>query len=206
MQRLKKPAHLRALLEQNFDPVLIAQSYEKGGAACLSVLTDRDYFQGHPDFIKQVKSSSTLPVLRKDFIIDPYQIFESRALGADCILLIVAALDLEKMKEFESIANDLGMAVLVESHNQLELDAALELNTPLIGINNRDLKTFEVSLKTSIDLVKTIKDRIPITESGIFNHEDIKLMNENHINTFLVGEAFMRQDDPGEALKELFYN
>jgi len=145
-------------------------------------------------------------VLRKDFIIDPYQIFESRVLGADCILLIVAALDLEKMKELESIANDLGMAVLVESHNQLELDAALELNTPLIGINNRDLKTFEVSLKTSIDLVKSIKDRIPITESGIFNREDIKLMNENHINTFLVGEAFMRQDEPGEALKEIFYN
>jgi indole-3-glycerol phosphate synthase len=204
--KLKKPVPSKGIIRQNFDPVLIAQSYEKGGAACLSVLTDRDYFQGHPDFIKQVKSSSTLPVLRKDFIIDPYQIFESRALGADCILLIVAALDLEKMKELESIANDLGMAVLVESHNQLELDAALELNTPLMGINNRDLKTFEVSLKTSIDLVKTIKDRIPITESGIFNHEDIKLMNDNHINTFLVGEAFMRQDEPGEALKELFYN
>ena len=169
------------------------------------MLTDRDYFQGHPDFIKQVKSSSKLPVLRKDFIIDPYQIYESRALGADCILLIVAALDLKEMKELESIANDLGMAVLVESHNQQELDAALELSTPLIGINNRDLKTFEVSLKTSIDLVKSIKDRIPITESGIFNHEDIKLMNENHINTFLVGEAFMRQNDPGEALKELFF-
>ena len=145
-------------------------------------------------------------MLRKDFIIDPYQIFESRVLGADCILLIVAALDLEKMKELESIANDLGMAVLVESHNQLELDAALELNTPLMGINNRDLKTFEVSLKTSVDLVKSIKDRIPITESGIFNREDIKLMNENHINTFLVGEAFMRQDEPGEALKEIFFN
>ena len=144
--------------------------------------------------------------MRKDFIIDPYQIFESRVLGADCILLIVAALGLEKMKELEGIANDLGMAVLVESHNQLELDAALELNTPLMGINNRDLRTFEVSLKTSIDLVKTIKDRIPITESGIFNKEDIKLMNDNHINTFLVGEAFMRQDEPGEALKELFYN
>jgi indole-3-glycerol phosphate synthase len=145
-------------------------------------------------------------VLRKDFIIDPYQVYESRALGADCILLIVAALDLEKMKELESISNDLGMAVLVESHSQEELDAALELNTPLMGINNRDLKTFEVSLKTSIDLVKSIKDRIPITESGIFNREDIKLMNENHINTFLVGEAFMRQDEPGEALKEIFYN
>jgi indole-3-glycerol phosphate synthase len=203
---IKKASPSKGIIRQNFDPVLIAQSYEKGGAACLSVLTDRDYFQGHPDFIKQVKSSSTLPVLRKDFIIDPYQIFESRALGADCILLIVAALDLEKMKELESIANDLGMAVLVESHNQLELDAALELNTPLMGINNRNLKTFEVSLKTSIDLVKSIKDRIPITESGIFNHEDVKLMNDNHINTFLVGEAFMRQDEPGEALKELFYN
>ena len=203
---IKKASPSKGIIRENFDPVLIAQSYENGGAACLSVLTDRDYFQGHPDFIKQVKLSTKLPVLRKDFIIDPYQIFESRALGADCILLIVAALDLEKMKELESIANDLGMAVLVESHNQLELDAALELNTPLIGINNRDLKTFEVSLKTSIDLVKTIKDRIPITESGIFNHEDIKLMNDNHINTFLVGEAFMRQDEPGEALKELFYN
>ena len=170
------------------------------------MLTDRDYFQGHSDFIKQVKLSTKLPVLRKDFIIDPYQIYESRALGADCVLLIVAALDLDKMKELESLANGLGMAVLVESHNQLELDASLELNTPLIGINNRDLKTFEVSLKTSIDLVKTIKDRMPITESGIFNYEDIKLMNDNQINTFLVGEAFMRETDPGEALKELFYN
>ena len=203
---IKKASPSKGIIRENFDPEIIAQSYESGGAACLSVLTDRDYFQGHPDFIKKVKSSSKLPVLRKDFIIDPYQIYESRALGADCILLIVAALGLEEMKELEIIANDLGMAVLVESHNQIELDAALELNTPLIGINNRDLKTFEVSLKTSIDLVKSIKDRIPITESGIFNHEDIKLMNENHINTFLVGEAFMRQADPGEALNELFFN
>ena len=203
---IKKASPSKGIIRENFDPEIIAQSYESGGAACLSVLTDRDYFQGHPDFIKKVKSSSKLPVLRKDFIIDPYQIYESRALGADCVLLIVAALDLDKMKELECLANDLGMAVLVESHNQLELDASLELNTPLIGINNRDLKTFEVSLKTSIDLVKSIKDRIPITESGIFNHEDIKLMNENHINTFLVGEAFMRQADPGEALNELFFN
>jgi indole-3-glycerol phosphate synthase len=203
---IKKASPSKGIIRENFDPVLIAQSYENGGAACLSVLTDRDYFHGHPDFIKQVKLSTKLPVLRKDFIIDPYQVYESRVLGADCILLIVAALDLEKMKELEGIANDLGMAVLVESHNQLELDAALELNTPLMGINNRDLKTFEVSLKTSIDLVKSIKDRIPITESGIFNREDIKLMNENHINTFLVGEAFMRQDEPGEALKEIFFN
>ena len=203
---IKKASPSKGIIRENFDPVLIAQSYENGGAACLSVLTDRDYFQGHPDFIEQVKSSSKLPVLRKDFIIDPYQIYESRALGADCILLIVAALDLKEMKELEGIANDLGMAVLVESHNQQELDLALELSTPLIGINNRDLKTFDVSLKTSIDLVKSIKDRIPITESGIFNHEDIKLMNENDINTFLVGEAFMRKNDPGEALKELFFD
>ncbi len=203
---IKKASPSKGIIRENFDPELIARSYESGGAACLSVLTDRNYFQGHPDFIKQVKLSSKLPVLRKDFIIDPYQIYESRALGADCILLIVAALDLKEMKELESIANDLGMAVLVESHNQQELDAALELSTPLIGINNRDLKTFDVSLKTSIDLVKSIKGRIPITESGIFNHEDVKLMNENHINTFLVGEAFMRKNDPGVALKELFFN
>jgi len=173
---IKKASPSKGIIRENFDPEIIAQSYESGGAACLSVLTDRDYFQGHPDFIKKVKSSSKLPVLRKDFIIDPYQIYESRVLGADCILLIVAALDLKEMKELESIANDLGMAVLVESHNQQELDAALELSTPLIGINNRDLKTFDVSLKTSIDLVKSIKGRIPITESGIFNHEDINLI------------------------------
>ena len=203
---IKKASPSKGIIRENFDPVLIAHSYESGGAACLSVLTDRDYFQGHPDFIEQVKSSSKLPVLRKDFIIDPYQIYESRALGADCILLIVAALDLKEMKELEGIANDLGMAVLVESHNKQELDNALELSTPLIGINNRDLKTFEVSLKTSIDLVKSIKDRIPITESGIFNHEDIKLMNENDFNTFLIGEAFMRKNDPGQALKELFFD
>ena len=203
---IKKASPSKGVIRENFDPVLIAHSYESGGAACLSVLTDRVYFQGHPDFIEQVKSSSKLPVLRKDFIIDPYQIYESRALGADCILLIVAALDLEEMKKLEGIANDLGMAVLVESHNQQELDLALELSTPLIGINNRDLKTFDVSLKTSIDLVKSIKDRIPITESGIFNHDDIKLMNEYDINTFLVGEAFMRKNDPGQALKELFFD
>ena len=203
---IKKASPSKGVICEDFDPATIALSYEKGGACCLSVLTDIDFFQGADEYLKMARAASGLPVIRKDFIIDPYQIYESRALGADCILLIVAALDLEKMKELESIANDLGMAVLVESHNQLELDAALELNTPLIGINNRDLKTFEVSLKTSIDLVKTIKDRIPITESGIFNHEDIKLMNDSNINTFLVGEAFMRQDEPGEALKELFYN
>ena len=202
----KKASPSQGLIRDNYDPVLIAKSYYKNNATCMSVLTNEEFFKGSLEHLEVIREAVDIPLLRKDFIVDEYQIYESRASGADCILLIVAALDLEKMKELESIANDLGMAVLVESHNQLELDAALELNTPLMGINNRDLKTFEVSLKTSIDLVKTIKDRIPITESGIFNHEDIKLMNENHINTFLVGEAFMRQDEPGEALKELFYN
>jgi indole-3-glycerol phosphate synthase len=203
---IKKASPSKGVIRENFDPVSIAQSYENGGAACLSILTDQEYFQGHPDFIKQVKSNSKLPVLRKDFIIDPYQVYESRILGADCILLIVAALDLKQMKELESIANDLEMAVLVESHNQDELNLALELKTPLIGINNRDLKTFDVSLKTSINLVKNIEGRIPITESGIFNQKDVSLMNENHINTFLIGEAFMRQAEPGDALSELFFS
>ena len=201
---IKKASPSKGIIRQNFDPVSIALSYENGGAACLSVLTDQEYFQGHPEYIMQVKSNSMLPILRKDFIVDPYQIYESRALGADCILLIVAALDLKKMKELESLANELEMAVLVESHNQQELDLALELETPLIGINNRDLKTFNVSLQTSIDLVRNIEGRIPITESGIFTEKDVKLMNENHINTFLVGEAFMKQPDPGLALNDLF--
>mgnify|MGYP000017321403 CR=1 FL=1 len=203
---IKKASPSKGVIRTDFDPSVLAASYEASGAACLSVLTDAQFFQGALADLVQARSAASLPSLRKDFMVDPYQILQARSAGADCILLIVAALSLEEMKELEIIANDLGMAVLVESHNQLELDAALELNTPLIGINNRDLKTFEVSLKTSIDLVKSIKDRIPITESGIFNHEDIKLMNENHINTFLVGEAFMRQADPGEALNELFFN
>ena len=201
---IKKASPSKGIIRQNFDPVSIALSYENGGAACLSILTDQDYFQGHSEYIMQVKSNSRLPILRKDFIVDPYQIYESRAIGADCILLIVAALDFKKMKDLESLANELEMAVLVESHNQQELDLALELETPLIGINNRDLKTFNVSLQTSIDLVNSIEGRIPITESGIFNKKDIKLMNENHINTFLVGEAFMKQPDPGMALIDLF--
>tara|TARA_B100000035_G_scaffold167952_1_gene143361 strand:+ start:161 stop:946 length:786 start_codon:yes stop_codon:yes gene_type:complete len=201
---IKKASPSKGIIRQNFDPVSIALSYENGGAACLSILTDQDYFQGHSEYIMQVKSNSRLPILRKDFIVDPYQIYESRAIGADCILLIVAALDFKKMKDLESLANELEMAVLVESHNQQELDLALELETPLIGINNRDLKTFNVSLQTSIDLVRNIEGRIPITESGIFNKKDVKLMNENHINTFLVGEAFMKQPDPGMALIDLF--
>ena len=204
---IKKASPSKGVIRSNFDPIAIAKSYEIAGATCLSILTDKDYFMGDPKFLMQVKSETNLPILRKDFIIDPYQIYESRALGADCILLIVAALEYEKMKELEEIAHSLSMAVLVEAHNQEELDLALKLDTPLIGINNRNLKTFEVSLETSVRLVQHIhndKNRIPITESGIFSFKDVELMNHNNIFTFLVGEAFMRDDDPGKSLEKLF--
>ena len=204
---IKKASPSKGIIRSNFDPIAIAKSYEIAGATCLSILTDKDYFMGDPKFLMQVKSETNLPILRKDFIIDPYQIYESRALGADCILLIVAALEYEKMKELEEIAHSLNMAVLVEAHNQEELNLALKLDTPLIGINNRNLKTFEVSLETSVRLVQHIhndKNRIPITESGIFSFKDVELMNHNNIFTFLVGEAFMRDDDPGKSLEKLF--
>ena len=204
---IKKASPSKGVIRSNFDPIAIAKSYEIAGATCLSILTDKDYFMGDPKFLMQVKSETNLPILRKDFIIDPYQIYESRALGADCILLIVAALEYEKMKELEEIAHSLNMAVLVEAHNQEELNLALKLDTPLIGINNRNLKTFEVSLETSVRLVQHIhndKNRIPITESGIFSLKDVELMNHNNIFTFLVGEAFMRDDDPGKSLEKLF--
>lgn len=201
---IKKASPSKGIIRTNFKPDSIAKSYELGGAACISVLTDREYFQGDPVFIEVVKNNCLLPVLRKDFIIDSYQVYESRALGADCILLIASYLTLEQLKEYESIAHDLGMAVLVEAHNESELERALLLDTPLVGINNRNLINFEVSLNTSIDLVTKIpKDRIPITESGIFHYDDIKLMNNNNIFTFLVGEAFMRDDNPGQSLKAL---
>ena len=201
---IKKASPSKGIIRADFDPKEIAKSYEEGGATCLSVLTDVEYFQGSPHFIQDVKKVCTLPVLRKDFIIDPYQIYESKALGADCILLIVAALDLSQLKEFESIAHSLGMSVLVESHDERELELALQLSTPLIGINNRNLKTFEVTLQTTIDLVAQIPaDKILITESGIFDHRDIRLMNEHGIFTFLIGEAFMRDENPGQSLKVL---
>ena len=201
---IKKASPSKGVIRSNFNPDSIAKSYELGGAACISVLTDKEYFQGDPSFIEVVKNNCSLPVLRKDFIIDSYQVYESRALGADCILLIASALNIDELKKFESIANNLGMAVLVEVHNEEELQKAILLDTPLVGINNRNLKTFEVSLNTSIDLVTRIpNDRIPITESGIFKHSDIKLMNDNKIFTFLVGEAFMRDDNPGQSLKKL---
>ncbi len=201
---IKKASPSKGIIREAFDPISIALSYEKGGAACLSVLTDKEYFQGDINYIQQIKQTCQLPILRKDFIIDPYQIYESKAFGADCILLIAAALDLSEMKEFEAIAESLNMAVLVESHNLAELEEAIELNTLLIGINNRNLKTFDVSLQTSIDLKEKIPSgRIAITESGIFTREDIVLMNEYGISTFLIGEAFMRDADPGQSLENL---
>tara|TARA_B100000795_G_scaffold259197_1_gene233947 strand:+ start:1075 stop:1866 length:792 start_codon:yes stop_codon:yes gene_type:complete len=203
---IKKASPSKGVIRPNFNPKSIAESYELGGAACISVLTDREYFQGDSSFIEVVKNNCLLPVLRKDFIIDSYQVYESRALGADCILLIASALNLEQLKKYEYIAHDLGMAVLVEAHNAEEVEKAILLDTPLVGINNRNLKTFEVSLNTSIDLVGKIPDnRIPITESGIFSYADIKLMNDNNIFTFLVGEAFMRDENPGQSLKELIH-
>ena len=201
---IKKASPSKGVIRSNFNPDYIAKSFELGGAACISVLTDREYFQGDPSFIEIAKDNCLLPILRKDFIIDPYQVYESRALGADCVLLIASALNLEQLKEYESIAHELDMAVLVEAHNEEELEKAILLDTPLVGINNRNLKTFEVSLKTSIDLVTKIpKSRIPITESGIFSYADIKLMNDHNIFTFLVGEVFMRDENPGQSLKEL---
>jgi indole-3-glycerol phosphate synthase len=202
---IKKASPSKGVLREDFRPAEIAASYEQGGAACLSVLTDRQYFQGSAEYLKQARAACSLPVLRKDFIIDPYQVYEARAMGADCILLIVAALSLADMQALEALAHEFGMAVLVESHNAEELDAALQLPTPLQGINNRDLRTFEVSLDTTIGLLPRIgPERIVITESGILVPADVALMRSHHVNAFLVGEAFMRADDPGAELARLF--
>ena len=204
---IKKASPSKGIIRANFNPDQIAKSYENGGATCLSVLTDKDYFHGNPSYIKLVKNHCKLPVLRKDFMIDHYQIFESKALGADCILLIVAALELNQMKELESLAAELNMDVLVESHDEHELEKALQLKTKLIGVNNRNLKTFDVSLQTTLNLLKEIpNDKITVTESGIFTSQDINLMKQHGIYSFLVGEAFMRDDDPGKSLKQLLVN
>ena len=204
---IKKASPSKGIIRANFNPDQIAKSYENGGATCLSVLTDKDYFQGNPSYIQLVKNHCKLPVLRKDFMIDHYQIFESKALGADCILLIVAALELNQMKELESLAAELDMDVLVESHDEHELEKALQLKTKLIGVNNRNLKTFDVSLQTTINLLNEIpNDKITVTESGIFTSQDINLMKQHGIYSFLVGEAFMRDDDPGKSLKQLLVN
>jgi indole-3-glycerol phosphate synthase len=202
---IKKASPSKGVLRQEFIPADIAQSYAEHGAACLSVLTDKRFFQGSVDFLKQARASCDLPVLRKDFMIDDYQVYEARAMGADAILLIAACLDDAQMAEMEAVARSLDMAVLVEVHDRAELDRALKLKTRLVGINNRNLKTFEVSLQTTLDMLPAVpSDRLLVTESGILSSDDVKRMREAHVNAFLVGEAFMRAAEPGEALAKLF--
>ena len=202
---IKKASPSKGVIRVDFNPAEIAKSYAAGGAACLSVLTDVEYFQGSAEYLKQARAACNLPVLRKDFMIDVYQVYEARAMGADCILLIAAAIDLAKMRELESIAHKLGMAVLAEVHDGDELALALQLETPLLGINNRNLRTFDVTLQTTLNLLPRIaKDKIIVTESGIFTVDDVALMRKNNVHTFLVGEAFMRQDDPGAELAKVF--
>jgi indole-3-glycerol phosphate synthase len=202
---VKKASPSKGVLRADFVPADIAQSYAEHGAACLSVLTDRQFFQGEPDFLKQARASCQLPVLRKDFMVDPYQIYESRAMGADCILLIAACLDDAQMADLEAIALALDMSVLVEVHDAPELERALKLKTPLLGINNRNLRTFEVSLDTTLALKKNVPtDKLLVTESGILSAADVQRMRGEGVHAFLVGEAFMRAPDPGEALAALF--
>ncbi len=202
---VKKASPSKGVLRPDFRPAAIAQSYAEGGAACLSVLTDEQFFQGSTEFLKQARAACALPVIRKDFLVDMYQVYEARAMGADCILLIVAGLDHGLMAEMEACAHELGMDVLVESHDGDELAAALKLKTNLIGINNRNLRTFDVSLDTTLDLLPRIPaERLVVTESGILGRGDVQRMREANVNAFLVGEAFMRAEDPGAELNRLF--
>ncbi len=205
---IKRASPSKGVIRADFHPAEIAASYERAGAACLSVLTDRQFFQGAPEYLQAARAACHLPVLRKDFLIDAYQVFEARAMGADAILLIAACLDLAQMRDMEQLAVALGMAVLVEVHDGAELDLALQLQTPLIGINNRNLRTFEVSLQTTLDLLARIISgaggRIVVTESGILQPQDVSLMRSHDVHTFLVGEAFMRAPDPGAELQALF--
>ena len=212
--RAKKPAVIaevkraspsKGLLRADFRPGEIARSYERAGAACLSVLTDREFFQGAPEHLAQARAACQLPALRKDFLIDPYQVDEARALGADCVLLIVACLTDRELRDLEALTHQLGMAVLVEVHDAAELERAAALETPLIGINNRNLRTFETRLETTLELLPRVpKDRIVVTESGILAPADVARMRAAGVNAFLVGEAFMRAADPGAALRTLF--
>ena len=202
---IKKASPSKGIIREDFYPAKIAISYEKGGASCLSVLTDVDFFQGTDAYLQEARSASSLPVIRKDFIIDEYQVYESRAIGADCILLIVAVLEFEQMERLNTLAHELGMDVLVEVHNMEELELALKLPNKLIGINNRDLHTFEVSLDHTFSLLGRIDgDRLVVTESGIVTIDDVMAMRGHNVNAFFVGETFMRSDDPGLKLLEMF--
>ena len=203
---IKKASPSKGVLREDFVPADIARSYEAGGATCVSVLTDIDFFQGADDYLKQARSACKLPVIRKDFMVDPYQIIESRALGADCILLIVAALEDDQLAELADVAKAHNLDVLVEVHDGAELERALRLDTPLLGINNRNLHTFELSLETTLDLLPRIpRDRLAVTESGILHRADVELMEINQVYAFLVGEAFMRAEQPGVELQRLFF-
>ena len=203
---VKKASPSKGVIRPDFRPAEIAVSYEFGGASCLSVLTDVDFFQGADAYLQQARDACTLPVLRKDFVIDPYQVYEARVLGADCILLIVAALDDRQLAELSDLAMRLGMDVLVEVHDIDELERALQVPVPLVGINNRNLRTFEVSLDTTLSMKDAVpRDRLLVTESGILGPADVQLMRDAGVNAFLVGEAFMRVEEPGEGLRQLFF-
>ncbi|MFQ5645089.1 MAG: indole-3-glycerol phosphate synthase TrpC [Thiogranum sp.] len=202
---IKKASPSKGVIRAQFEPAAIAAGYERGGATCLSVLTDVDYFQGADEYLQQARAACGLPVLRKDFMIDPYQVYEARALGADCILLIVAALDDGMLQELLQLAAHLQMDALVEVHDAREMERALALPAPLVGVNNRNLRTFETSLETTFELMKGFpEDRLLVTESGIHTRNDVQLMRRNGVHAFLVGEAFMKADEPGEKLAELF--
>lgn len=202
---IKRASPSRGVLREDFHPAEIAVSYADYGAACLSVLTDVDFFQGGDAYLQEARAACDLPVIRKDFFIDPYQVYEARSLGADCILLIVACLEDARMSDLNGLAHELGMDVLVEVHDAAELERALAIPGRMVGINNRNLRTFEVSLRTTLDLLPYIpEDRLVVTESGIHTPDDVRLMRDNGVNAFLVGEAFMRAEDPGEKLAELF--
>ena len=202
---IKKASPSKGVIREHFVPAELARSYEQGGAACLSILTDEDFFQGADAYLQQARAAVSLPVIRKDFLVDEYQIYEARAMGADCVLLIVSALTPEKLKELNALAQSIGLDVLVEVHDEAELDIALELPNKLIGINNRNLHTFDVTLETTYKLLDKIgSDRIVVTESGILAPADVNAMRNKNVNAFLVGEAFMRADEPGVALAEFF--
>ena len=203
---IKRASPSKGVIRADFQPAEIARSYERGGATCLSVLTDIDFFQGSPDYLKQARAACDLPVIRKDFLVDPYQVVEARAMGADCVLLIVASLEDGQMAELNAAAVEQGLDVLVEVHDAAELERALQLDTPLVGVNNRNLHNFEVSLNTTLELLPQIPaDRLAVTESGILTRDDVQLMLDNGVYSFLVGEAFMRAEDPGAELKRLFF-